>query len=220
MKSLKTKSDMKKTLILSSSPRRDGNSYRMAAAALEGALEAGHQAELAYVDDYLKHFLRDCRLCRGADHQCSLDDRYKELFLEKYLPADGVIFSTPLYWYGMSGQLKTFFDRSFCYYAASCTESEQNSRRMANKRLGLLISSEETYPAAPMGIIHSIQEFTRYTHCEFVGVVQGIGNKRGDVDIDPSEAITRSRNLGADLYEGHYSDYRMDTPRLGSVWAE
>ena len=82
----------------------------MAAAALEGARAAGDEAELLYVDDYVERFLRDCRQCRGEDHQCTLDDRFGELFLGHYLPADGVIFATPLYWYGMSGQLKTFFD--------------------------------------------------------------------------------------------------------------
>lgn len=190
----------------------------MAAAALAGSEESGHRAELVHVDDYIQHFLRDCRRCRGDDHECRLDDRFRELFLEKYLPADGIIFATPLYWYGMSGQLKTFFDRSFCYYAASCPDSGENARRMANKRLGLLISSEETYPAAPMGIIHSIQEFSRYTHSELVGVVQGIGNQRGDVDHDPSAPIARARGLAAALYDAHYSDYRIDTPRPGRVW--
>lgn len=67
-------------------------------------------------------------------------------------------------------------------------------------------------------IIHSIQEFARYTRCEFVGVVQGIGNRRGDVDLDPSEPIARSIGLGERLYEFHYSDYRIDTPRPGKVW--
>lgn len=208
------------TLILCGSPRRDGNSFRLAAAALDGARGAGHAAEIAFVDDYVRHFLRDCRQCRTDDHQCSIGDDFAELFLHRYLPADGVIFATPLYWYGMSGQLKTFFDRTFCYYAASCPESSENAARMAGKRLGLLISSEENYPAAPLGIIHSVQEFSRYTRCEFAGVVQGIGNQRGDVERDPATPVERARQLGATLYEGHYSDYHMDTPRAGRVWSE
>ena len=80
-RSSEPKRRMRKTLVLSSSPRRDGNSYRMAAAALEGARAAGDEAELLYVDDYVERFLRDCRQCRGEDHQCTLDDRFGELFL-------------------------------------------------------------------------------------------------------------------------------------------
>tara|TARA_R110002096_G_scaffold159011_3_gene324588 strand:+ start:13759 stop:14400 length:642 start_codon:yes stop_codon:yes gene_type:complete len=207
-----------KVLILSSSPRRDGNSFRLAHAALEGAQSSGHDAELIYIDDYLRHFLKDCRQCRNENGECSIDDDYRELFLTKYLPADGIIFATPLYWYGMSGQLKTFFDRSFCYYAASHPKSDEYAKAMCGKKLGLVISSEESYPAATMGIVHSIQEFSRYTYSEFVGVVQGIGNKRGDVDADPSGAIEEARTLGATMFERFYTDYRIDTPRAGSVW--
>ncbi|MEM7010481.1 MAG: NAD(P)H-dependent oxidoreductase [Verrucomicrobiota bacterium] len=190
----------------------------MTASAIKGIESVGNEAELVYVDDYLKHFLRDCRQCRRDNGECSLEDNYSELFLEKFLPADGVILGTPLYWYGMSGQLKTFFDRSFCYYAASHPRSDEYAEAMCGKRYGLLVSSEESYPGATLGVVHSVQEFSRYTHSEFVGVVQGIGNKRGDVDADPTGAIERSYQLGAALFERFYTDYRMDTPRAGSVW--
>ncbi|MEN9022044.1 MAG: flavodoxin family protein [Verrucomicrobiaceae bacterium] len=209
---------MKSVLILASSPRRDGNSYRLANAARRGAQEAGNTAELLFVDDYVRHFLRDCRQCRGKEGECTLEDRFSELFLEHYLPADGIIFATPLYWYGMSGQLKTFLDRSFCYYAASHSNSAENASRMAHKKIGLTISSEESYPAAPLGVVHSIQEFCRYNQCDFVGVVQGIGNKRGDVESDPAKPIDAAFRLGANLFNTLYTDYRMETERRGSVW--
>ncbi|MCB1228793.1 MAG: flavodoxin family protein [Verrucomicrobiae bacterium] len=211
---------MKKLLVLSSSPRRDGNSIRLAESAAHGANEAGHQVELFQVDDHVSAFLRDCRQCRKEDGECGIEDGFRELFLDHYLPADGVIFATPLYWYGMSGQLKTFFDRTFCYYAASCPESAANIDGMSRKRIGLLISSEETYPGATLGVIHSIQEFSRYTHSEFVGAVQGIGNRRGDVEDDPEDPLARSERLGATIFNRHFSDYRIDSDRAGSVWTK
>ena len=54
----------RKVLVVSSSPPRDGNSRLLADAALAGAREAGHCAELAHLDDHLGAFLRDCRVCR------------------------------------------------------------------------------------------------------------------------------------------------------------
>ncbi|MEM7386195.1 MAG: flavodoxin family protein [Verrucomicrobiota bacterium] len=205
-------------LILVGSPRRDGNSSRLASAALDGALAAGHDAEIQFIDDYVTSFLRDCRRCRKANGDCSIDDRFQELFLDKYLPADGILFATPLYWYGMSGQLKTFLDRTFCYYAASCTEGAAHARAMAEKRLGLLVSSEESYPSATIGLVHSIQEFARYNQCEFAGLVHGIGNRRGDVELDPGNPLEMAERLGADLFDKHFSDYRMTSERSGSVW--
>jgi len=208
----------KNVLILVGSPRRDGNTFRLASAAKDGAEQAGHGAELCFVDDYVSHFLRDCRQCRQENGTCALADQFQALFLQHYLPADGILFATPLYWYGMSGQLKTFLDRTFCYYAASHPNSDTHADQMSHKRVGLIISSEESYPGAPLGLIHSIQEFCRYNQCDFIGTAHGIGNKRGDVENDPSKPMEAAYQLGSTLFEKFYTDYRMETPRRGSVW--
>ena len=141
-------------LALSASPRRDGNSFRLAEAMVEGAREAGHQTELVHLDDHVRHHLRDCRRCRDDAGRCTIDDGFEALLRDRVLPADAIIFATPLYWYGVSGQLKTFLDRLFCFIAASEPEADMFVRRLTGKRLALVISSEETYPGAPLGVIH------------------------------------------------------------------
>lgn len=210
--------DPQSILVISSSPRKDGNSYLMAEAATAGAREAGCQSELAVLDDYVRYFLRDCRKCRGAEGFCSLQDTYRALFETKLIPARGLILATPIHWYGMTGQLKTFFDRIFCYIAASHPHSARNIRGLMHKRIGLLLSGEETYPGAELGIVHQIQEYARYTRSAFVGVVRGVGNRRGDVLKDPANPIERSRLLGAGLLHRMYTDYRVDIVREASVW--
>jgi multimeric flavodoxin WrbA len=134
------------------------------------------------------------------------------------LAADAVVFATPLYWYGVSGQLKTFLDRMFCYIAASYPRAAEVVVGLSGKRLALLISSEETYVGASLGVLHEIQEFARYTHSSLVGVVNGIGNQRGDVRADPDLPLERARTLGRRLFELKSTDYRIDTERSGSVW--
>jgi multimeric flavodoxin WrbA len=206
-------------LIISSSPRRNGNSRLLAEAALEGAREAGHAADLVHLDDHLRHFLRDCRECRDGDGRCTIDDGYERLLREHVVPADAIVFATPIYWYGVSGQLKSYFDRMFCFIAASEPESEMFVNGVIGKRLGLLISGEETYPGAMLALVHQIQEFARYTHSDFVGYVCGVGNKRGDVLNDPQEPIGAARDLGRTLFDRLATDYRIDTERPGSTWA-
>jgi multimeric flavodoxin WrbA len=208
-----------RVLIVSSSPRRDGNSRQLAEATAEGAREAGDSAQVVHLDDHLRYFLRDCRQCRDADGRCTIDDGYESLLREEVVPADAIVFATPIYWYGVSGQLKTFFDRMFCFIAASEPEAEQFAAGLVRKRLALVISSEETYPGAALGLIQEIQEYARYMHSDFVGVVRGIGNKRGDVRLDPSDPIGAARELGRTLLERKSTDYRLDTERPGSTWA-
>jgi multimeric flavodoxin WrbA len=205
---------------LSASPRRDGNSFLLAEAAVQGAREAGHDTALVHLDDYVTHLLRDCRRCRDANGRCTIDDGFESLLRDRVLPAEAIVLATPLYWYGVSGQLKTFLDRIFCYIAASEPEADRFVQGLLGKRLALVIASEESYPGASLGVIHEIQEYARYTHSAFVGVVQGIGNKRRDVLLDPGDPIGRARDLGRRLADLRSTDYRLDTDRANTTWPQ
>ena len=211
-------SDSRKILVLVGSPRRAGNSAALAAAVQRGGEREGAAVTLRFIDDYITSFLRDCRTCRLPNGECAIDDRFRTLFFDDFLPADGVVFCSPVYWYGLSAQVKAFFDRTFCYYAASYPQSAQVIERMSRKRIALVLASEETYPGASLGIIHQIQEYARYTHSEFVGVVRGIGNSRSEVIRDPGDPIQAAERLGQELFARCYSDYRLDTQRSGKVW--
>jgi multimeric flavodoxin WrbA len=213
-------SETQNLLVLVGSPRRAGNSVTLGAAVQRGAELAGTRVALRFIDDYISSFLRDCRTCRRADGECAIDDRFRALFFDDFLPADGVVFCSPVYWYGLSAQTKAFFDRTFCYYAASHPESARVIERMSRKRIGLVLASEETYPGASLGIVHQIQEYSRYTHSQFVGVVRGVGNSRSEVLRDPGEPILAAEQLGRDIFERRYSDFRLDTQRSGRVWSQ
>lgn len=207
-----------KAFILSSSPRRNGNSSILAGAVRDGLAEAGHEVQFVYADDVLGSLLKDCRQCRKLDGECAIEDGFRSVFLDGYLPADGFIAASPVYWYGVAAQLKAFFDRTFCYYAASYPRSAEVVQGMMGKRIGLVLSSEETFPMVSGGIISQIQEFSRYTRSSFVGVVHGIGNARGDVNKDPSDPVGRARQFGREFFTRHATDYQIDTPRSGRVW--
>lgn len=207
-----------KVLILVGSPRREGNSAALGHAVQRGAVSAGMVANVRFVDDYITSFLRDCRACRLPDGECAIGDGFKRLFFEEYLPARGVVFCSPIYWYGLSAQMKAFFDRTFCYYAASYPRSADVIRAMSRKTIALALSGEETYPGASLGIVHQIQEFARYTHSELIGVVRGVGNSRGEVSSDPEAPLLAAERLGQRLFQRLYTDYRLDTLRAGRVW--
>ena len=90
---------------------------------------------------------------------------------------------------------------------------------MTGKRIGLVLTSEETFPMVSGGVLSQIQEFSRYTHFStFVGVVHGYGNARGDVLRDPGEPIKAVRRFGKENFMQHASDYQIDSVRPGRVW--
>jgi multimeric flavodoxin WrbA len=208
-----------KTLVMSASPREDGNSHVLARSALEGARAAGHDVEHVFLDDYVQRMLDNCRRCRRLDDgSCSLDDRYEELLIEHMLPADGIIFAMPLYFYGMPGRLKTVFDRLFCYISASAPRRDEVVDGIMSKKVGVLITCEESYLGATQGVIAQFQELTRYLHHDLVGVVVGNANSRGEIVCDPSDPVARARDLGTRLFTTRVTDYRLDTVRSSRVW--
>lgn len=203
---------------LVASPRRDGNSSKLAKALVEAAASAGHQAEALFIDDYVSGFLRDCRSCRNAEGACTIDDRYAELLASHLLPAGAVAIVSPIYWYGLPAQLKCVLDRLVCYTSRSHRDAGNVVEALRGKRYALLLSSEESSYGMSVGIIQQVADFSRYTHGSLVAVVNAVGNRRGEIEHDPTDPLATARRIGRDLFLLRATDYRIDTPRSGTVW--
>lgn len=100
---------MKKVLILSASPRKNGNSDILCQQFQKGAEEAGHSVEQIYLYDKEIGFCRACYACFKTG-ECVLRDDMEEL-LEKIQAADVLVVATPTYFMTMNGMLKTTIDR-------------------------------------------------------------------------------------------------------------
>lgn len=99
----------KKVIIISSSLRRNSNSERLAAAFAQGAEKAGNETELISLAGRKLGFCTGCLSCQKTFHCYQKDDG--AVLCEKIGNADVVVFATPIYYYGISGQLKTLLDR-------------------------------------------------------------------------------------------------------------
>lgn len=99
----------KKVLILSASPRKDSNSEALARSFADGARDAGHEVELISLRGKTINFCRGCFVCQEK-LRCVIRDDADEI-CQKALRADVLVFATPIYYYEMSGQLKTLLDR-------------------------------------------------------------------------------------------------------------
>lgn len=103
-------------LILQGGPNKNGSTAMLAEGFTRGATAAGHRVErldVAHAD------IRPCAGCLrcGYEGPCAQRDDMREI-KEKTLAADMLVFATPLYYYGMTAQLKTLIDR-FCFFNGS-----------------------------------------------------------------------------------------------------
>ena len=101
----------KKILILSTSPRKNSNSDALAEEFAKGAREAGHTVEKISLIGKDIQFCRGCLACQKT-MRCVIRDDADQIVQEKMLHADVLVFATPIYYYEMSGQMKTLLDRA------------------------------------------------------------------------------------------------------------
>ena len=66
-------------------------------------------------------------------------------------------------------------------------------------------------------IISQFQEYSRYTHSTFVGVVHGYGNSRGEVARYPKDPIGSARRFGREFFTQHSTNYQIDTQRTARL---
>lgn len=103
---------MKNVLIISSSPRKNGNSQMLCESFLQGAKEKGHSVELIRLIDQKIGFCRACDACMKNGGTCILKDDMQKL-IELYKKADVIVLATPVYFYGISAPMKVFIDRMY-----------------------------------------------------------------------------------------------------------
>ena len=108
---------LKKVLILSSSPRQDGNSELLCKEFLRGAKEAGHEAKLVSLREKKMNYCLACDTCRKNGGICVHQDDVPHL-LDQLLACDVFVLASPVYYYDFSAQMKTLIDRTYAVTSA------------------------------------------------------------------------------------------------------
>ncbi len=151
---------MKNVLIISSSPRKNGNSETLAAAFAKGAGEVGNNVETVYLREKQIGFCRGCMACAKLGH-CVIKDDAVEIAAKMH-DADVLVFASPVYYYSISGQLKTMFDRANPLYGTD----------YVFKEVYLLSTAAEDETATVEGSIKAVQGWVDcFDRAELSGVV-------------------------------------------------
>ncbi len=117
-----------KIVILMGSPNQNGSTSLIVNQFKKGATEVGHQVEIIDVAHLNIHPCFGCVAC-GYEGPCVQKDDIEKI-KEKILSCDMLVFATPLYYYGMTAQLKIVVDR-FCAYNGSLQRKHLKSALLA-----------------------------------------------------------------------------------------
>lgn len=128
---------MKKIVILNGSPRRNGNTSALVKAFTQGAESAGNTVTEFFLDSMEIH---GCRGCFGGHSSqecpCVQKDDMSQIY-PAVKESDVVVLATPLYYWNMSGQIRTAIDRLF-----ALEEGDGNLLRGHERASALLMAAE------------------------------------------------------------------------------
>ena len=175
----------KSVLVISTSLRRDSNSDRLAEAFAQGAREAGHQVETISLRGKELRFCVGCMTCLET-RRCSIRDDASAI-VEKMRTAEVLCFATPVYYYEMSGQMKTLLDRANPLYTADYSFRD----------VYLLTASAEAEAGASDGPVQGLEGWIAcFEKARLAGVVRGAGaTEPGAMDRMPG-MLAAAREMG------------------------
>ena len=107
---------MKKIVILNGAGKKNGNTAALIKAFREGAEAAGNNVAEFYLQSMNIKGCMDCQGCAkkpaGNSQPCLQKDDMQQIY-DAYFDCDVIVFATPVYWFTISGQLKTAVDRLY-----------------------------------------------------------------------------------------------------------
>ncbi len=174
----------KRVLVISSSPRIGGNSDKLADAFAKGALEVGNDVEKINLAGKRIEFCKGCFACQTSQRCVIRDDA--DLIEQKMSDADVLVFATPIYYFEMSGQLKTMLDRGNPLY----------TKNYKFREIYFLSTAAEDDESVPKRAENGVQGWIEcFPNAHFAGSVfaGGVVNKG---DIIGHIALTKAFELG------------------------
>ena len=178
---------MSRIVILVGSMRKCGNTDLLAQSFAEGASK-NHVVELVSVAEYNINPCIGCNSCfTREENQCFQNDDMSKIY-DKLRNADIVVVASPVYFYGISAELKALIDRLHT--------PMRNEFQI--KKLALLLVGAATLPELFDAIKLQYQLILNFFHLEDVGMVlvRGVKDKG---DIKKTEALKEAYNLGASI---------------------
>ena len=174
-------------LILSGSPRKGGNTDLLVEAFVKGASQK-HHVEIMPVRDYKVNPCMGCNACfKSKDNTCVQKDDMAIIY-EKMAHADMLVIASPVYFYGLSAQLKAVIDR--CHNPIRDT--------FPVKKMAILLVGAATLPELFDSILAQYQLCLNFFKLEDAGrvLVRGVKDKG---DIKNTYALNEAFELGQQL---------------------
>lgn len=182
-----------KILAILGSPRKNGNTSIVMREYLKGIRHSNDKVHIdeVFINGENISGCNGCNSCKTATPgECIIKDGMQKLY-PKIKEADVLVFATPVYWWNMSAQIKTFIDRMYAL---------NGKKDFAGKKVVLLMTYGGALPnEGPKIVEFTISEICKYLKME-LAAVYGVCTEEGDVSQN-SKFLSEAYNLGTMLKE-------------------
>ncbi len=177
-----------KVLGIVCSPRRGGNTEILVGEALASAKDLGAEVELVTIAGKNIAPCDGCESCRTTK-KCRLSDDMQGIY-SKLLEADGIVFGTPVYFWGVTAQAKALIDRTYAFL---------EGRKLRNKVAGAMVIARRS------GATHAFSAFHNFFNIHRMTSAGAAIGYTGEEEISREE-----RGGGAIAYAGEKGEVRQD----------
>ena len=164
----------KKIVVITGSPRENGNSFAMTDAFIKAVEAKGHR--VTRFDAARKNIggCHACETCFKSGKACSYDDDFNQVAPD-ILEADAIVFTMPVYWYSIPAQIKCVIDKLFSFCVAG--------KDVAGKECALITCCEEDDMSVMDGVRIPVERSAALLKWKMVGevLVPGVLNA-GDIE--------------------------------------
>lgn len=186
-----------KLLVISCSGKKDGNSEKLATAFAQGAQKAGNEVRWLPLSELEVHWCRGCNACVQTDC-CVQDDGMREIY-SAFEECDAVVFTAPLYFWGMPAQMKAVLDRIY----ALGHDNAKGYFAYPKKKCALIASAADT--ERHFWVFESFvsywQRYVKYMRWEDLGtlLVGSCGGTKQRRCIEKTDGLARAFAFGVSL---------------------
>ena len=175
----------KNIVVITGSPRRNGNSFAMTDAFIRAAQEKGHNVTRFDAAVRKVGGCRACETCYRTGKACSFDDDFNEI-APAILAADALVFTMPVYWYSIPAQIKGVIDRIYSMVVGG--------KDISGKECALIACCEEDDLAVLDGVRIPMERTAALNKWKMVGevLVPGVLNPG---DVDKTDGCKRAAEL-------------------------
>ncbi len=172
----------KKILVITGSPRRNGNTFKLADAFIKTVTFNGH--DVVRFDSSFMNVgkCHDCKTCFSSGKPCTYDDDFN-LLAPEVEKADSIVFITPVYWYSVPAPLKAAIDKFFCFFMAG--------KDLSGKECAVISCCEEHDASIFAGMLASFKSMYRILKWRDKGSVLVTGVFDAG-EIDGTDGVART----------------------------